>query len=202
MKPLSKEFAPTEFLMPADPKKIRCIDERKIKSGVNNGVAVPGAVEGIIDSIKFLKHVDEETAWKTAIDAGIPLNGHIDEHHGTKGCGYRKLVETESATVLAVESIPAEARKQKLEHLNGEIVTLLGEHQPTEAVINHRTGTTINTASALQNGRGIFDLDVWAFPAMAEKLGVDQDAFVAHMVDVYKRTVTRLTAMTTFTEIS
>ncbi|MFH0749764.1 MAG: cadmium-containing carbonic anhydrase [Candidatus Gottesmanbacteria bacterium] len=200
--PTTKESRSAEqFLMPANPKKIRCVDERVADTAKHDGIAVPGGTEGIIDTIKFLKQVDEETAWKFAVDAGIPMGGHIDEHHGSKGCGYRKLVETEPETVLAVESVAAETRKATLENAHGEITTLLGDHQPTEAIINYCEGTTIDTKKAIGENRGIFDLDAWALSDMAEKLGIEKTEFVSHMTDVYKKTVTKLTGITTFAEI-
>ncbi len=205
MNPKIENPLPSEYLMSANAKKTRCIDERKPKRAPtdpkNDGVAIPGATEGIIDAIKTLKHLSEEEAWKLASDAGIPMNGHEDEHHGTKGCGYRKLVETDPTSVLAVEAVPAETRRTTLTQAGGDIITLQGDHKPTEAIINYRAGTTIDTERAVNENRGIFDLDAWALPDMAEKLGIDKDVFTAHMINVYKHTVTKLTGMTEFAEV-
>jgi len=191
-----------QYLFPADTNCIRCVDEREAKNAKNNGAAIPGGTNGIIDTIKFLNHVDEDAAWQLAIDAGIPMGGHIDEHHKALGCGYERLVEQKPESVGAVESIPAQQRKARIENAHGEILTLLGDHHPTEAIINYRAGTTIDTRKATGDGRGIFDLDIWAMPGYAEKLGIDPDAFTSHMLDVYKKTVTTLTEITEFIELS
>ena len=196
-----EQYAPAAFLMTADSTKIRCVDEREAKDVINNGVAVPGGIYGVIDTIKVTAGVSEEAAWQMAQNAGIPIGGHMDEHHGPKGCGYGKLVETEPATVGATEAIPAEIRKNRIEQAHGELVTLLGDHHPTEAIINSRQGTTIDTKKASQSGRGIFDFDVWAMEGYAEKLQLDPGTFTSHMIDVYKKTVTKLTGITTFTEV-
>lgn len=198
-----KELVGAEaYLMPADSTKLRCVDERIAKDTVNNGVAVPGATYGIIDAIKMLASVDEETAWTIAREAKIPINGHTDEHHGAQGCGYGKLVELEPGTVLAYESVPAENRKARIEQGNGEILTLLGDHHPTEAIVNYKEGTTIDTKRATEGGRGIFCFDAWAMPEMAQKLHLDPDTFANHMLNVYKKTVTKLTGITEFQDVA
>lgn len=194
---------PTEqFLMPANPKKFRCVDERQPDEAViNDGIALPGAIYGIVDAIKAIQHVDEPTAWQLASDAGLPMDAHMDEHHHERGCGYGKLVEDEPATVGAVESVPAKTRKVTADEHGGEIITLLGDHAPTEAIINYRPDTTIDTKKALADKRGIFDLDAWALPQLAEKLHIDADQFSSHIIDVYQKTVTRLTGITKFQEV-
>lgn len=196
-----QHIAPEQFLFDADRSRIRCVDERPA-TVLSNGIAVPGGVYGIIDAIKTLKHVDEDHAWNIARASGIPIGGHIDEHHGATGCGYGRLVETQPATVLAPEAVLAKDRKEYIEHtLNGEILTLLGDHHPTEAVINYRAGTSIDAKQATEQGRGIFDFDIWAMDGFAQKLGLDGKPFSDHMLDVYKKTVTTLTGITTFTDI-
>lgn len=198
---LEKSVPAEQYLRPANKKKSRCIDERKPEEGENDGVAIPGGTNSIIDTIKFIKHVDEDTAWQLAIDADIPMGGHIDKHHGALGCGYERLVEQNPDSVGAVESVPAAQRLARIQNAHGEILTLLGDHHPTEAIINFREGTTIDTKKATGDGRGIFDFDIWAMNGYAEKLGIDPDAFTSHMLEVYKKTVTELTGMTTFIEI-
>ena len=201
-KPKIENPLPSEYLMKANEKKTRCVDEREPDAKtVNDGIAIPGATFGIIDAIKTLTGASEEEAWDRATKAGIPMNGHDDTHHGPKGCGYERLVEEEPASVLAVESVPAATRKAKLEEEHGTVITLLGDHQPTEAIINYREGTTIDTKKAVNEHRGIFDLDAWALSAMAEKLGIDTNVFTAHVIDVYKHTVTKLTGITEFAEV-
>jgi hypothetical protein len=191
-----------QFLMQANPKKFRCVDERQPDEKVmNDGVAIPGAIYGIVDTIKTINRVSEEVAWKTASDAGLPMDAHMDEHHHERGCGYGKLVEDEPAAVGAVESVPAKTRKHTADQHGGEIITLLGDHAPTKAVINYRTDTTIDTRKALADKQGIFDLDAWALPNIAKQLHMDPVQFSDHVIEVYKKTVTQLTGITQFQEI-
>jgi hypothetical protein len=189
-----------EFLMQANTNRIRCVDERKA-TALNNGVAIPGATDGVLDAIKSLLPVDEFAARQLLLRAKLPIGGHIDEHHGSKGCGYRKLVETEHGTVDAREAVLAESRLTWITDNGGEVLTLLGDHHPTDAVINYRTGTTIDTEGAGAKGKGIFDFDIWAMKGYAQKLDIDPDDFTDHMLDVYKKTVTRLTSITQFIEL-
>lgn len=189
------------YLMPADYTRIRCVDGRVAKDVVNSGVAVPGGIDGIIDAVKALRNIDEASAWKLALDAGIPVGGHTDELNGAEGCGYAKLVEQEPETVLAPESVTVQNRISSIEKNLGEILTLLGEHQPSEAVINLRQGTTIDTKKATEDGLGIFCYDAWAMPAYADALNLDPEEFTAHLLEVYKKTVTRLTGLTKFSSI-
>jgi hypothetical protein len=188
------------YLLRANKKRIRCVDEREA-TVPSDGVAIPGATDGLLDAIKFLKNVDEATARQLIISTKLPIAGHIDEHHGPKGCGYRKLVETEHKTVGAPEAVSADDRLAWITQEHGEILTLLGDHHPTAAVINYREGTTIDTKKATTDGQGIFNFDIWAMAGYAEKLGIDPAAFTNHLQDVYRKTVTRLTGMTTFTEV-
>ena len=191
-----------QFLMQANPDTFRCVDERQPDATVlNNGVALPGAIYGIIDAIKAINHVDEATAWQLASDAGLPMDAHMDEHHHERGCGYGMLVEDEPTTVGAVESVPATTRKATADEHGGTVITLLGDHAPTEAIINYRPDTTIDTRKALADKRGIFDLDAWALPQLAERLHMDADQFTSHIIDVYQKTVTRLTGITKFQEV-
>lgn len=198
-----KELAPAEqYLMRANPNKLRCVDERQAEETVtNDGVAIPGGIYGIIDAIKAINHVDETQAWEQAKRAGIPMDAHMDTHHHERGCGYGKLVEDEPATVDAVESVPAVTRKHTVDQHGGTVITLLGDHCPTEAILNYKDNTTIDTQKALADKRGIFDCDAWALPMLADKLHMDPDQFTSHVIDVYKKTVTRLTEMTTFVEV-
>jgi len=189
-----------KYLLKADIDLIRCVDERQALD-TTNGIEIPGAIYGIIDGIKHFAHCTEEDAWKLAKEKGIPIDGHIDEHHGAKGCGYATLVEDEPKTVLAIESIKAQDRLQKIQDANGQVITLLGDHHPTHAVINHREGYSLDPDKAAVDDLGIFNFDRWAAKMFGEKLGFEGDKFADHLETVYKKTVTRLTGFTVFHEI-
>lgn len=191
-----------KYLFPADIALIRCVDERQAVDNTN-GVEIPGGTYGIIDAIKYFKpNITEEEAWKLAKEKGIPFGGHIDQHHGAKGCGYGRLVEEKPEIVRARENIPAADRLRRIqENKDGKIQTLLGDHHPTHAVINHRKDFSIDPDKAYKDKLGIFNFDKWAAKIFGELLGFDGDAFADHLEDVYKRTVTELTGITTFYEI-
>ncbi len=186
-----------KYLFPASLDTIRCVDERQAIDA-SNGVEFPGGIYGIIDEIKRLSGCSEDEAWEKARQANIPLDDHIDEHHGAKGCGYARLVEEQHETVLAPESVPAQKRLEKIQQLGGKIQTLLGEHHPTHAVINHRIHTSIDPDQATENGLGIFNFDKWAAKVFGERLGFDPQKFADDLEKVYRRTVTALTGIQDF----
>lgn len=185
------------YLQPANFEAIRCVDERPAEHEAN-GVQIPGGIYGIIDAIKSLAHCSEEEAWKKAKEANIPMDDHIDEHHGARGCGYAKLVEDEPHTVNAPESIPAENRLAQIKKAEGTILTLLGDHKPTHATINEKIGTTMNSNRAMEEELGIFNFDRWATKKFGEMLGFNPKEFADHLTKVYENTVTRLTGIQEF----
>jgi len=189
------------YLFPANINRTRCVDERQALNNTN-GVQIPGGIYGIIDAIKHVSGVTEEDAWKRAHDAGIPIDGHIDEHHGAKGCGYARLVEEEPQTVLAPESVEAQKRLEKIQKAGGSVLTLLGDHHPTHALINHKENFSLDPIKATQDGFGIFNFDMWAAKKFGEKLNLNSDEFASHLETVYKHTVTKLTGITEFSDIS
>lgn len=190
----------SRYLFPADIGLIRCVDERQATDNTN-GVEIPGAVYGIIDAIKLFADVDEDAAWRIAVNAGIPIGAHIDEHHGALGCGYARLVETTHASVLAVESVPAATRLATALSHGGQVLTLLGEHNPTHAVINRRIGYSVDPDQAIADKLGIFNFDRWAAVVFADMLAFDHAAFANHLEGVYRRTVNALTGITEFLTI-
>ncbi len=188
------------YLLKADTSLIRCVDERQAKDNTN-GVEIPGAIYGLIDAIKHFTHCSEEEAWKRAKEAGLPIDGHIDEHHGAKGCGYGRLVEEQPATVMAPEAVPAQQRLAKIQEAEGQVLMLLGDHHPTHAIINHRVDYSLDPDQATKDGFGIFNFDAWAARRFGAMLGLDEGAFAMHLEEVYKKTVTALTGITQFHEV-
>lgn len=192
------------FLTKGTINRIRCVDERPEKTQDTKdekGVQLPGACYGILDAIKTITNCKEEEARKKAKDAHIPWSIHDDEHHGALGCGYGKLVQTESETVLAPEAVAVAERfafvsAQPIH----EILTLIGDHNPKYAIINYREGTTIHSPKAVEAGVGSFNFDYWAAVAFGKQLRVDGQQFATHLLEVYTKTVMRLTnnAITTF----
>ena len=191
-----------KYLLPADISIVACVDERPDRIDNMNGVEFPGGTYGIIDAIKVLTGCTEEQAWERAQAAGIPMGAHSDEHHGVKGCGYGKLVETEPGTVLAPEAVQVEKRHARIEAAGGVLPVLHGEHAPTHATINYRGGTSIDPDLAVAGGFGIFNYDYWAALDYALLLKIEPERFAEHLKEVYVRTVMRLTngALHTFHE--
>lgn len=202
---ITKKIEP--YLKQATTEKVRCIDERPEKSADASqpdgakGVQFPGGYYGIIDAIKALSGCTEEEARQRAREANIPLGIHDDEHHGILGCGYGKLVQTEPTTVLAPEAVDVTSRFDFVtSQENHEVFTLIGEHNPTYALINHREGKTIHSAQAVAAHVGSFNYDYWAALKYGSQLRFDPQQFADHMLAVYQKTVIRLTngAITTF----
>lgn len=191
----------TPYLIPVDAAAIRCVDERQGTEAIA-GAGIPGGSYGIIDAIKHLAGVTEEEAWQRAIAAGIPMGAHVDEHHGMLGCGYGKLVETAHEKVMAPERIAVSDRHKKVSDAGGKVLTLVGDHHPTHAVINDRAGTSISPDLASKDGLGVFVYDKWAARHFGELLGFDATQFADHMENVYKKTVTALTGMKDFVTIN
>ncbi len=189
------------YLTPANTNLLDCVDERANVQHITHGVEVPGGIYGILDAIKALTGASEEEARRLVKKAGLPIDAHDDEHHGARGCGYGKLVETEPETVMAVEAVPAEERFAWVQQHDGTILHYIGEHNPTHAIINHRSGLTIDPEHAAQDGFGAFSCDLWAIPAFAQKLGIDPQKMTDHIEQVYRRTVTALGGITDFVEI-
>ncbi|MFZ5845196.1 MAG: cadmium-containing carbonic anhydrase [Patescibacteria group bacterium] len=189
------------YLLPADLNLIRCVDERQAEDATN-GIELPGGTYSIIDFLKTHLGISEEEAWEKAQETGIPMGGHVDNHHGPQGCGYAKLVETNPQAVSAPEAVPAASRLAKIEEApNGQVMHYLGEHRPTHAVINHRVGFSLDPDKAVAGGLGIFNFDAWAVSEYAQRLGVDPQIMTSHLLQVYRQTVTALTGITTFYEI-
>lgn len=185
------------YLQEANIGLIRCVDERQAIDNTN-GVEIPGGTYGLIDAIKFLTGRSEEDAWALAFACGIPLGVHTDEYHGPLGCGYAKLVEVNYKAVLAVESVPAILRLGRIEQAGGTVLTLLGDHAPTHAVVNKRYGCSLDPDQAVAEGLGIFNFDKWAAYEFGKMLRVNPSRFSTHLEDVYRHTVTALTGITEF----
>lgn len=171
-------------------KRIRCVDERQALD-TSNGVEIPGATYGLVDALKALEGISEDQAWNRIISARIPVEAHIDEGHGERGCGYAKLVEDEPGTVLAVESIPALQRLQRVYDQGGQVATYIGEHAPRIAVTNEKKGWSLDPDQAPH--LGAFSFDAWAAEQYGRMLRVrDPRKFKAHLTQVYQNTVRRL----------
>lgn len=192
------------YLVQANTTALRCVDERPTSEAFTAGIQIPGSVYGIIDVVKELKHLTEAEARTLIKSTGIPVDVHVDDHHGPKGCGYAKLVETSPSSIGITESVPAATRLDWVKEVQGRVITYLGDHNPKGAIINHRANTTFNSPAAWNDEQGMFNLDVWALGEYASKLGIDQDTFTTKMIDVYKKTVSTLTqgAITDFVEIT
>lgn len=194
-----------KYLCPADPTRRRCVDERHADPQTY-GPQIQGATSGEVDALKQVRHLSEKQAWKTIQDAGIPLDGHVDDHKGANGCGYNNRVETDPTSVGAPESVTALSRLQKVMSANGNVLHYHGDHAPVAATINYIPNTTLDTNRISTDGIGTFNLDAWILQEDAQKLKLTTDeaaAFMAHVVDSYKKTVMTLTnqAITTFVEL-
>lgn len=181
------------YLLPADIKIIRCVDDRQYDDNTN-GVEIPGGIYGILDGIKSLLDVDEATARNIVIQAGIPISAHVDRHHGPNGCGYANLVEKDPSKVHAPDKVKAQNRLAWVRSVGGQIVTALGEHKPTHAVINDRYGYSIDPDQAHGANLGIFNYDVWAAEEYGRRIleagyALDPQRFASHLLTVYKSTV-------------
>ncbi len=186
-----------KYLFPADGDLIRCVDERQALDQTN-GVEIPGGIYGIIDAIKTLKGVSEEAAWELALKSGIPIGAHVDEHHGERGCGYAKLVEVSPAAVSAPEAVSAADRLARVEAAGGTVMHYLGQHRPTHASLNYREGFSLDPDRALQDNLGIFNCDIWAAGAFAQKLGIDRQQMMQHIEQVFRQTVAALSPIRDF----
>lgn len=191
-----------QYLFPADVDLLQCVDERQTVEDTTNGVEIPGAIYGIIDAVKALKGISEQEARELIEKSGIPIGAHVDEHHGEKGCGYARLVETSPARVSAIEAVLAADRLNWVKQTKGPILHYVGEHHPTHATITRRGGFSIDSDQAWKDkGFGIFNCDVWIAGEFAKKLGIDPKQMMDHMEKVYRQTVTALSGITAFEEI-
>lgn len=192
-----------QYLTVANSDVIRCVDERPTAEPFTAGIAVPGAIYGIIDAVKTLKHLNETEARELVVNAGIPLGAHVDEHHGAKGCGYAKLVETAPASLTIADAVPADDRLSWIKDRKARVLTYLHDHNPKAAVIIYRPDKTLDSPKAWSDGTGIFDMDAWILPGWARKLAIDDTAFTKWMIELYKNTVVTLTngSVSAFTEI-
>lgn len=196
-----KEFF-KKFFIHATTKKIRCIDER-IAPDQNNGVQIQGATSGLVDAYKSVMGVSEDAAWKALSDAGIPIDGHVDEHHG---CGYNLQVESNPAAVDAPGSASVSDRVSRVAAAHGNLLHYKGDHNPKYATINYMKDKTLNTNDIFKSQTGTFNLDVWAIDGYAKMLHLDHDKadlFKSHIIRAYMDTVTTLThgAIASFIEI-
>ena len=197
-----KEASPKDlrnYIFPADLNHIRCVDERK-STDQTNGVQIPGGIYGIVDAIKALAHAIEEDAWQRVKDAKIPIDAHIDNHDGARGCGYARTVEDKPQAILAPDSVTAQERLDRVQQVNGGVLHYIGKHDPSHATINYWKGFTLDPNKASVDGLGVFNCDAWATRVYAEKLGLDPNAFEQHIVRMYEATVKELTGITTFHE--
>lgn len=189
------------YLLPANIDLIRCVDERQAEDATN-GVEIPGGIYGIIDAIKAIKGLTEEQAWQLAQESDIPIDAHVDDHHGASGCGYAKLVETDPSKVGAPEAILAKQRLERVRQAGGNILHYIGDHKPTHATINNRTGFSLDPDQAMIDGLGVFNYDAWAAREYANRLNINPEKFAKHIENVFKQTVTALTGMAIFTEFN
>lgn len=194
-----------KYLVPADRTKRRCVDER-YATDQTAGPQIQGATSGEVDALKQIRHLSEEDAWKTMSDAGIPIDGHVDNHKGANGCGYNNKVETDPSSVGASEQVTASSRLRRVEDAHGTILHYTGDHNPAYATVNYVHGTTLDTNRILGAGKGTFNCDAWILAEDAEKLGLqgeDMAMFIKLVVDSYKKTITTLTnnKISTFIEL-
>lgn len=189
-----------ECMVPADLDVLNCIDDRR-SDGISNGVEIPGAIFGVIDAVKAIRNIAEEEAWKAVVRAGIPLFAHLDTGQGARGCGYARLVEDTPNVVLAVESVRAQERLERLLPLGGHIVTYVGHHHPDYAVINDREGFSFDPESACAQEFGVFNYDRWAARRFAQRLSMDPDGFAGHLENVFRGTVSALSPISDFVVI-
>ena len=193
-----------EYLVTADPSRLRCVDERHA-TNQTNGIQIQGATSGIVDALKTVQPpLSEDGAWNAVGRAGLPVDGHDDDNKGADGCGYNNRVETDPSSVGAKESITAASRLARVHP--ERILHYEGDHNPRHATINFIPDTTLNSNGILAAGEGTFNLDAWAILSMATKLGLSHDEsarFVEHIVSSYKQTVMTLTKSTisTFVEL-
>lgn len=192
-----------EFLIPADINKLRCVDERNA-ADQTNGVQIQGATSGIVDALKTAKNISEDQAWSIVASTGVPLDGHVDDHHGPNGCGYNNRVETDPSTVGAPERQSAAKRLTRIQP--ERVLHYIGQHNPSYATINFVVDTTLNSNRILASGEGTFNLDAWALMPLATKLGLSHDEsarFVTHIIESYKKTIITLTnsAISSFVEL-
>lgn len=199
---MSQDFE--KYLTPANMDAVRCIDERPTKESFTAGIQIPGGIYGLIDAVKELRHMDEQSARDLVVKAGIPLDAHTDEHHGAKGCGYAKLVESDPQSIRLSDAVNADDRITWISQQNGQVLTYIEDHKPVAAVINQRDQTTFNSPAAWKDGKGTFNLDVWAMKQFAPKLGVGTASLEKFMTDLYINTVKTLTnsTITQFPEIT
>lgn len=185
------------YYIEADTTKLACIDERP-SNAEPNGVKVVGATDGVLDAYKIVTGADEDVA-KSAYEAAAKLpsklafGGHTDHHLGIRGCGYRNKVESSPELVGAPESVSADRRFYWIaHHENAFTPEYHEEHTPVAAVINWKSGSTLNQAAAFAQKLGTFSLDAWYLSEIAEKLGINKQKFEAAMLGLFRKTVTAL----------
>jgi hypothetical protein len=193
----TRKMNPEHYLVSADMSHIRCVDERQA-TDPTNGVQIPGGIYGIVDAVKVLANVTEDEAWTMVRESQIPIDAHIDDHHGAQGCGYASKIENKPHAVLAQESVAAQERLDRVQKAGGSVLHYVGEHHPTHATINYRSGVTLDPSIASRDGLGIFNCDAWAVTPIATRLGLDPQRMEDHIVRMFKATVTELTGITDF----
>lgn len=188
------------FYGQADTELYACIDERP-SDGPTKGVKMVGATDGVLDAYKIVTNASEAEARAAYEVSGLPYGGHIDDHHGVLGCGYRNKVETAPNLVGAPEAISSEDRYRWItSHPKAFAPVYSHEHKPVAAVINRKKGTTLYQSWSYPNGMGAFNLDVWHLNEMAVKLKVDPQKFTDTMISLFKKTVEALAPGTPFIE--
>ena len=193
------------YQIPSDTNTFLCIDERPKIEPVQRAIRLPGAIYGLIDAIKSVGHLSEDEAWTLAKERGIPMDAHTDDHHHEgnegEGCGMATTVQNKPDVIGVVESVPANDRLKRAKLNGGRIFHYTGGHRPTHAVLNFVPETTVDQQKAWNDGYGPFVCDLWAIPGIANKLGLDENATMDFMKNLFLKTVNHLAPGTPLVEL-